>query len=116
MARTVITVQDVPYQGSVNPVTFTAADQANGMEFANDGRTVLVVKNDDVAAKQVTIDSVPSSVGRTGDIVESVAAGEISYHGPFIKAIWNQSGGVMHVDFDADTNLEVAALRTTVAP
>jgi hypothetical protein len=118
-AHTAITVQAPAQFGGLQNVTLTAADSANGMMFPNDGRTVLIVVNNDVAAKTVTIVSVPDENGRTGDIVLVVPAAAGGFPGIAITdqlptALFTQQAtdpGNVYVTFSAATNLKVAAVR-----
>jgi hypothetical protein len=118
-AHTAITVQAPAQFGGIQNVTLTAADSANGMMFLNDGKTVLVVVNNDVAAKTVTIVSVPDENGRTGDIVLVVPAAAGGFPGIAITdqlptALFTQQStdaGNVYVSFSASTNLKVAAIR-----
>ena len=109
MARTDITVTDGGY--GMTLMTETAADQANGMSFSNDGRTILVVSNEDASAKTVTIAVNSDEFGR--DVTESVTipAGRISVSNFFPPSVYNQAANKVHLDFDADTSVKVAAFR-----
>jgi hypothetical protein len=117
--HTAITVQAPAQFGGIQNVTLTAADSANGMMFLNDGKTVLVVINNDVAAKTVTVVSVPDENGRTGDIVLVVPAAAGGFPGIAITdqlptALFTQQStdaGNVYVSFSAATNLKVAAVR-----
>ena len=114
MARTAIAVQEIAYLGS-GAINFSAADATNGMMFPNDGRTVLLVKNDGTSAITATVVSVADEYGRTGDIAPTVAAGEIRIIGPLRSGLFNQKNGAdqgkVYVNFSADTNVKVAAVR-----
>lgn len=115
MPRTSIAVEEVPFQSADNDVTFNAVDAANGMMFPNDGRTILLVKNADAAAKTVTIRAVPDEAGRSVDLVVTVAAGKTALVPPLRPAWWNQRSGAdmgqVYVDFSAATNTTVACNR-----
>lgn len=118
-AHTAITVQAPAQFGGIQNVTLTAADSVNGMMFPNDGKTVLIVVNNDVAAKTVTIVSVPDENGRSGDIVLVVPAAAGGFPGIAITdqlpgALFSQQStdaGNVYVSFSAATNLKVAAVR-----
>lgn len=120
MARTEIAVTSVNLAAAASPdleAAYVAADQANGMLFANarGEKTVLVVKNGDVAGKTVTIASPRTVDGQAvADPAIAVAAGEVRMIGPFSQSTYNQGGsdvGKVYVDFDADTSVEVAAVK-----
>ena len=115
MARTAIAVQEIGLNAGAT-VTWTNSDQANGMIFANDGRTVLLVKNGDASARVVTVASVADEAGRIGDQVPSVAAAATYCFGPLRPAWWSQRStnqGCVLVDFavGTPTTLQVAAVR-----
>lgn len=114
MPRTNISVvQAVKESGAL--ITYVAADAANGMMFENDGKSLLRVKNADVAAKTVTVVSVPCSHGRTKDTVRSIPASVEHVLGPFPPELFNQLSGTdkgkVYVDFSASTSVTVAAER-----
>lgn len=115
MARTALPIQQIPRNGSIAGVSFTAADATNDHEFPNDGNTFLIVKNTDVAAQSVTVVSVPDEHGRTGDLTISVPAnGGVAVTSVFRPAIWNQSGadaGKVFVNITTATGLSLAAVR-----
>ena len=112
MARVAIAVSQAPGAGS-GTVTWTAANIADGHTLANDGETVLVVRNPDAAqAVTVTIVSVPCSHGRVGDIVQAVAVETTRVFGPFPKEMFNQPSGVVHVDLAGTvTGVQLAGVR-----
>lgn len=118
-AHTAITVQAPAQYNGLQNVTLTAADSVNGMMFPNDGRTVFLVVNNDVAAKTVTIVSVPDENGRTGDIILTVPAAAGGFPGIAITdqlptALFtqqNSDAGNVYVTFSASTNVKVAAIR-----
>jgi hypothetical protein len=119
MAKTAIAVQNVPAGSGIQNVNLAAADSVNGMMFPNEGRTSLVILNNDVAAKTVTIASVPDENGRTGDIALVVPAASGGIPGIGIcdtlpSTLFNQQNsdaGNVYVSFSAATNLKVAAVR-----
>lgn len=118
-AHTAITVQAPAQYNGISNLTLTAADSVNGMMFVNDGRTILVVLNNDVSSKTVTIVSVPDENGRTGDIVLTVPAAVGGFPGVAITdqlptALFTQQAtdpGNVYVTFSAATSVKVAAVR-----
>lgn len=111
MARTALTVQEIGiHGGSIDAITWTAGDATNDHEFVNDGKTLLLVK-DSTGSQTVTIQSVEDPFGREEDTVITTTAGEQSIAGPFSKALFNQSDGVVHVDLATDTGISLAAVR-----
>jgi hypothetical protein len=113
MARTAIPVQSIPNWGGVlNNITETAADDVNDHEIANEGESVLVfMRNEDASVKTATIVSVGDRFGRDGDETLSANAGAISCAGPFKAELFQQSGGLVHVDIADDTNVTFFALK-----
>src|SRR4051812_47519213 len=113
MARTAIPIQTVPANGGgIAGLTFTAADQANGMQFPNDGRTLLLIKNTDASPHNVTVKSVPDRFQRSGDtIVAAPASTTVSIAGPFQFELFQQTTGVVNVDFASATGMTVAAVQ-----
>lgn len=112
MARTSLTVQDSTEAGIIP--SYAAADATNDMMFINDGKTALHVKNGGAGAVNVTIVSVPCSHGRTADKVVNITAGAEKIIGPFDVDLFNQrttNAGKVHVDFDADTSVTLAAIK-----
>ena len=78
MARTLLTRNKLG--GSYTAVglvtTPTASDVSNGNNFFAAGGEILLVRNSGATARLLTIYSVPDGEGRTGDMVESILAGE----------------------------------------
>lgn len=115
MARTLITLNTIPQNGlSLDAVTFTNGDSANDMYFVNDGNTILIAKNADAGAHAGSLVSVADQFGRTGDDPFSIAAGATLVAGPFPASLWNQAGGIMHVDFTTATSVTIAAVKLPV--
>lgn len=109
MARTSLTVQEVALAGIT--LSFEAAN-ADGNSFANDGNVILYVKNGDASSHTVTIPT-PATVGGMAveDLTVSVPAGGEKVVGPFPTHVFNQSGGVVYVNYDAVTSVTVAAIK-----
>jgi hypothetical protein len=93
MPKTPIVVQDVPFLSAKNPVTFVQVDNANGMKFPNDGKTVLLVKNGGAAPLVVGVTSVADQWGRTGDLSVSVGVGNEALIGPLEPSVFNAKSG-----------------------
>lgn len=112
MPRTNIPVTTLPDHGGTGAdVSFTAADAANDHSFTNDGRTLLLIKNDDASPKTVTGVAVADPFGRTVNTSWAVGANSVRLVGPFSPELFSQSDGTMHVDITADTSLFFATLR-----
>ena len=110
-ARTEIVVQDIKsYEGK--PIVFAAVDVTNGMQFINDGRSIMVVKAGAAGAGASTVLGVQDSNRRTGNAVLTLANDEIGYIGSFPLDLFGQAGGKVFVDF-AVADTEVAVIRNT---
>lgn len=112
MARTVISVQQVSLSG-IAP-SFSAGDQANGHQFANDGRTFLEVKNTGGSACTVTIRANGYKIGGVTIQDQTVSVPATTGDrmiGPFDQSIFNQSGGVVNVDLSTGTGITIAAFK-----
>ncbi len=112
MARLVLVPQELPGSYPDLPVvadsvdlTFVAsgADFVDGFSFPLTGRELLIIRNDNIAAKTVTIDSVAAKrTNREGDITAySIGIGEYVALGPFSKDGWQQSDGSLHGEVSA---------------
>lgn len=105
MARTAITLSEVPYQGIV-ACTKVGADASNEMYFLNDG-LVIIGCNNVTAGGDVTLAFVskPCSHGRSDSTLSAYAVsdGDFSLFGPFDPAIWNQAGNIVHIDVSGTT-------------
>ncbi len=108
MVRVALTVQTPPYEGAP---TMTAPDAADGASFANDGHTVLLLRNTDGNPRTITVVSVRSSNHRLGDLIVVVPAGEVGFVGPLSIEGFNQSDQTVHLDVDDSTGLTMAAVR-----
>jgi hypothetical protein len=111
LARTSLTPQPFTTAGLV-PSTVTP--DASGVSFRNNGRMILMVTNG--SGSDITVTPkiaktvegvVPTSPART------VAAGATKFFGPFDEENYRQlaSTAVMHVDFSAVTDVDVALLQ-----
>lgn len=117
MARTAITPQNVPgsYPGTIaaNGADFTwaAADVTNKNQFISTGRELLLVKNDDVAAQTITINSAQDPYKRTGDISSySLGIAEFAVFGPFPVLGWIQSDSNIYLEASS-ANIKFAVLK-----
>lgn len=90
------------------------AAAGGGDVFANDGRTVLYVKNTDAATKTVTVAAQRAcSFGTlTGhDAVMTVAQNEEKVIGPFNQTRFNNASQQCAVTYSGVTGVTVAAVR-----
>lgn len=111
MARTALVPQQVVRTG-LTPV-FSAAN-VDGHSVANDGHTMLEVKNASAAPINVTIVTPGLVDGNAiADLVVAVPANTgDKMIGPFPPGIYNQADGTIYVDFSAVVTVTVAAVRT----
>jgi hypothetical protein len=101
------TVQTAAATGVVP--TYGAAAASD--EFANNGRTVLHVKNGGGAPINVTIASAYTLDGLAlADQVVAVANGAEKIIGPFSTAVYNDASGNVTVTYSATTSVTVAAI------
>lgn len=118
MARTEITVQVIPANGSagLEDFTWTAADATNDMMFENTGKELLLIRNDSAGSLDVDVVSETDKFGRVATNTVSTAASNYSAIGPFDRATYNQNAGEtdagkVYLDITTDTSLFVAVLR-----
>jgi len=111
MARTEITVQQSSLAG-ITP-TFNAAI-ADGHMFKNDGNVIIEVKNAAGADVTVTIQT-PAKVQGI-DLAEiTVTVPATTGHkliGPFDPSLFNQSNGMVYVDYSSATAVTIMAVDT----
>lgn len=104
-----LTVQIIARTG-LEP-TFAAA-AAGGDTFVNDGRTFLWVKNADVDAMNVTINSLDNcDQGFDHDPAVEVTNAEERLIGPFPTGRFNDSSGQVSVTYDDETSVTVAVVK-----
>jgi hypothetical protein len=106
VTRVAIAAQDALGAFPTIPLTVTSADL---IETAADatlkqstvltGRELIIAHNTGAGARTVTFTSVADERGRTGDITTySIGAGKIAVFGPFTRAGWMQSGGLIYYE------------------
>ena len=111
MARTTLAAQSISRAGLTH--TFSAADQPNGNEFLNvDERAFLYVKNANAGTIVVTIGT-PNTVDdlAIADRTISIATGVNKLIGPFPKQHYNQTDGMVYIDYDIGASVTVAVIR-----
>lgn len=94
-------------------VTFEDAEApATGNETRLTGREMILARNTHASTTyNVTITSVASPYGRTGDITQAVAPGEVYVFGPFQQTDgWGQTDGAIYFEGD-NTEIEFAVVR-----
>lgn len=114
MARTEISVTEVPFQNAVL-YSGTAADAANGMMFVNDGQSIAIVENGSGGDVTVGILAEADLAGRTVDFDYTMSDGERFFFGPYRPIWWNQRTGddlgKVYVDFDVDTSVTIQVVK-----
>jgi hypothetical protein len=104
MAYTALTVLPADIDGDELIALMVAANTqgADGFQFANDGRTMLLVL-DQLAAgagDTITFEGLPDKYGRSeSPLTRTVTAKKIFAYGPFLPELWNKTGGVVRFKF-----------------
>jgi len=102
-----------PLSANAADITFEAsgADFADGASFPHTGREIILVRNDNVGAQTITIESKADAKNREGDITTySIGASEYAAFGPFPVDGWRQSDGDMNFAVSA-ADLYLAVIR-----
>jgi len=114
----VLTVQNAAEAGGI---TFTAA-AAGGDTFSNDGKTIIVLWNDDASLSVVTVTAQDTTATGAGfgavtkaDATESVEADSADVMGPFPVSAFNNASGAVAVGYSSVTDLEIAVIRVNGA-
>ena len=110
----VLTVKKVVLAG-LDTAALTAADVA-GDTFANDAKTFLYLRNVNAATRTVTINSQKDcnqGFDHDAAVIIPVTTGERMI-GPFAKARFNDSAGIMSVTYDAVAGLTVDPITLTL--
>jgi hypothetical protein len=112
MARkTVVPTQVSPQQGVHLP--FVTVDLVNGMQFYNNGSTLLLVRNRSMDVVQVVIISVPDEAGRVGNYEQDIPAFGTGLFGPYKQSWWNQTfvdSGYIWFTVSTDVDVSVSAI------
>lgn len=108
------------YGTAITPVASTRAgvtlpDATAGalqMSFTNTQKEVLIVKNASASPINVTI-KIPVTVDgkAVASLVVAVANGTTKVIGPFPKAVYNDTDGMVHFDLSAITTVSVGVLQ-----
>jgi len=113
MAYTTLTVLGADKAGDELIALMVAANTqgADGFDFANDGKTIILVLDALAtgAGDTITFEAITDEDGRAETtLTRTVTAKKIYAYGPFSPAIWNQSNGRVRFKFTT------AAATTTV--
>ena len=112
-----LTVQDAKEAGGV---TFAAASSSD--TFPNDGKTIVILFNDDASPSTATVtaqDTTASGVGfgavTKADAVQVVEADTCDVMGPFPISAFNNASAQVAIGFSSVTDLEIAVVRVSGA-
>lgn len=120
MPRTALTVGTAPgWGGGVLDIAAAAVDNSNGNTFVNTGVERLIVINGSGGSLTVTV-ALPTSSRSLGGLVTTktytVGAGKTAILGPFDPGTFNQSTGVVNVDWSTGTSVTAAVVNHTATP
>ena len=114
MGRTALTVLPLsgPYPNplTLDALTWEAFDVVNDNDFVLTGREIILIRNDDVGAQLVTLESIASDKGRTGDVTLTVAAAAYAMYQASSLGGWLQAGGKFFLKA-ADADVKVAIVQ-----
>lgn len=112
MAQTAIVPIELSslYPTAMDTLTFTPGDVANGNKFQLTGREIILVRNVSVDTDfDFTVPSTPDSLGRTGDLVDTVPFGATMICMLGVRG-WKQDDGQLYMTVE-DASLEIAVVR-----
>lgn len=113
MARTPVAMQSIGSDLANVDVVKSAANQADGNALTGCGAAPFVlVENGSGSPVTVTITSIACSHGRTETFAKTIAAGDTAILGPFSPDLWQQAGGVLYLDWSADTTITFAGFQS----
>ena len=118
MPLVTLTVQTLPAYGApLSEVTMTAMDAA-GVEFVNDGQTILLISNASAGTEDVTVVGRASNRSYTHVISQVIATvnAKLSLCGPFPQELFNDTGGKVQLTLADATSMTCAAVRLTKTP
>ncbi len=109
-----LAVVDAAESGALTMLT----PNIGGDVFPNDGKTVLVIWNDDVGAAVVTVTAQDTTANAPGfgavtkaDAVSSVETISVDVMGPFPTTAFNNASGQAVISYDSVTSMKVILLR-----
>lgn len=109
MARTELTIQTISRAGLEATTTAAIAD---GHKFKNDGRLTLLHVINGATDVIVTIQTAATVDGKAvADDTVTCTASEERFIGPFPAEIYNQTDGMVYIDYDDVSNVTVSVLR-----
>jgi hypothetical protein len=116
MPRTLISETTVALGGSINDITFTAADATNDHRFVPKKNQIMLMKNTGASPAVFTFNMVADRAGRTStEVVTVPITTGLGMMGPFPETYFKQTGGTdagfVTVDLDQDTGVTVALIE-----
>ena len=113
MAASAITVTDLDNSAPPDLSDILgAADLANGMYLANNGKPILICAN--ASGSPITL-TVAATYSRDGldleDLVVTVADGETLFVGPFNSNTFEDASGNIGITVSDDTSVTIGAIR-----
>lgn len=112
MARTELTVQTISRAGLE---ATTDAAIADGHKFVNDGKLTLLHVINGATDVVVTVQTAYTLDGKAlADDTVTCTANEERFIGPFPADIYNQTDGMVYIDYDDTSNVTVSVLRLGV--
>lgn len=117
MARTALTVNNITLAGFTLTIANGTTGAADGQSFVNTGNELITVYNGNVGALPLTVVS-GKATDRGADYTAetiSIPAASFKVVGPFESAPFNQTGNLVHLDFDAgnEADFNVTAFKFT---
>ena len=119
MAYTLLTVLGADKAGDELIALMVGADTqgADGFDFPNDGKTVVLVLDElsAGAGDTITFEAVNDPDGRAETtLTRTVTLKKIYVYGPFLPLIWNQSNGRVRLKFTtANAKTQLMAIRVS---
>lgn len=109
MPRTTLTASTAAaYGGGVLDIAAAAVDLANGNAFANTGLEKMIVVNGSGGSLTVTV-AIPAGVRSLGGLITTktytIVTAKTAILGPWDPGVFNQTTGVVNVDWSTGTSV-----------
>jgi hypothetical protein len=120
MARTSLTANTAAaYAGGVLDIAAAAVDQPNGNSFANTGLEKVIVVNGSGGSLTVTV-AIPANQRSLNGLATTktytVASAKTAILGPFDPSIFNQTTGVVNIDWSTGTSVTCSVVNHVPTP
>lgn len=115
----VLPIQDLPNEGSIATLAFTAADAGLTDTYANDGRVMVIVQNTNAATRTVSrtpVASLSPSIDETGTATTVPVTPGFSMLAPVPKSKFNDGSGNVSVVISVDVGISYAVVRLPFNP